>query len=342
MAVRGLCFPLARLGMPFSPVMPIFAALLGIAMFYVKMLCLLKFGMPPKQLFSSSSLTTFFLLVALFTLAATAAPIAWAMARMVPSCGPFFGVPYFYPYQVMESVVDSTGPGFASVVYFFTSWGFALALILGLTYGRAPAPETRAVRFRAGSQSSDGPRVRSAFVGPAVRRVALYWVSALNRHRRKRVQELEEEVTAVRPPCRADTVVNAARALTRRLACAATVGPRTGARGQAVPDAVLQCAIDRNVLAACRATACVCVRATFVLVSMTVCKLGPRTIRVCMHRATWTHMASCMALAYAAIECVVECGDGSLEHIARISELAGPYARCTHDRAGSMHALYAP
>jgi len=51
------------------------------------------------------------------------------------------------------------------------------------------------------------------------RRVALYWVAALNRHRRKRVQELEEEVTAVWTRCQTEKVMNAGRANTASYMC---------------------------------------------------------------------------------------------------------------------------
>src|SRR4051812_22993971 len=97
--------------------MPVVAVLLSVVLFYVKVACLLAFCKQPKQLFSSAALTTFFLLITLLTLAAPAAPVAWALARMKPACGPHTG--YNYPYEVVPDLIDSAPAGFASFLYFF-------------------------------------------------------------------------------------------------------------------------------------------------------------------------------------------------------------------------------
>ena len=110
--------------------MPIIGTLFYVAIFYTVSFVLFSTGKQPKRIFSSSSLNTFFLVIALLTLGGTGAPVAWSMSMMMPACGPHASYPF--PYMVVTAIIDSAPEGLAAFLYFFTTTGFVASFILCL------------------------------------------------------------------------------------------------------------------------------------------------------------------------------------------------------------------
>jgi hypothetical protein len=201
----------ARLGFTFSPVVPLVGVLFYVAIFYLTSMVLFRAGRQPRQIFSSASLTTFFLVVTLVTLAGTGGPVAWSLAKMTPSCGPH--VTYAYPYEVVVTIIDTAPSGFAAFIYFFLTPGFVSAFILLLLCVRLHCKgawvgvrSASRMAHSLGDVSVSLSLSHNLFVSPLspcpslCRRVWIYWMTSVSFQRKQRINELEEEMLAVCVP----------------------------------------------------------------------------------------------------------------------------------------------
>lgn len=119
-------------GAIYSPILPLYSLIGSFMLFYIKKWTLLTFTEPPRRIYSTYKLESYFLTFMMLTLVAITGPIAYVLSSMKPSCGPFRNLNYAY--EIIPKLISaSSDQSFISFWNFVGSIGFFLPLFLILS-----------------------------------------------------------------------------------------------------------------------------------------------------------------------------------------------------------------